>query len=50
MAMPNEFKCEDPILAYHAVLLDCKGANVNIHKETPSPVCGKEKGLHDRRW
>jgi hypothetical protein len=37
MAMPNEFKCEDPILAYHAYYLIAKERMLIFTKRPPPP-------------
>jgi hypothetical protein len=37
MAMPNEFKCEDPILAYHAYYLGAKERMLIFTKRPPPP-------------
>jgi hypothetical protein len=43
MAMPNEFKCEDPILAYHAYYLIAKERMLIFTKRPPPPVVEKKR-------
>jgi len=43
MAMPNEFKCEDPILAYHAYYLIAKERMLIFTKRPPPPFVEKKR-------
>ena len=43
MAMPNEFKCEDPILAYHAYYLIAKERMLIFTKRPPPPFIEKKR-------
>jgi hypothetical protein len=43
MAMPNEFKCEDPILAYHTYYLIAKERMLIFTKRPPPPFVEKKR-------
>ncbi len=43
MAMPDEFKCEDPILAYHAYYLIAKERMLIFTKRPPPPFIEKKR-------
>jgi hypothetical protein len=43
MAMPNEFKCEDPVLAYHAYYLGAKERMLKFSKRPLPPFVEKKR-------
>jgi hypothetical protein len=43
MAMPNEFKCEDPVLAYHKYYLIAKERMLKFSKRPPPPFVEKKR-------
>lgn len=43
MAMPDEFKCEDPVLAYQAYYLGAKDRLLTFSKRPPPPFVEKKR-------